>query len=247
MIQRGYGMEYEHNLEVVAHRLTLASEAVRKVAPVALTEVGVFLLAEASRDYRAKSKRQTDKAGNSWPMITRAAIISRFHRRPNSPYMKAGAEVDRLRGEEKAVLEDLRRRLPRGRNPERARQRGAIASWWFAETKEGQKASKLRKRINTKRASRRGMVDRDHSKAVIGVDTGRLVNSLDFKKQSPEMLLQASNTAVTIGTVVQYAKHFDAKRAIIASNFMTPARVARCGLIMTKHVEKLGDVGPKRG
>jgi len=247
MIQKGYGMEFSHNLEVVAHRLQLASDAVRKVAPVALTEVGVYVLGEVMRDYRAKSKGQADKAGNTWPMITRGAIITRFHRRPSSPYMKATADIIRMRNEEQTVLEDLRRRLPRGRSPARNAQRGAIASAWY-ETPAGRKAKGIRKRINTKRTSRRGMVDRDHSKAAIGVDTGRLVNSLDFRKQSPEMLLNATATTVTVGTVVSYAKHFDAKRAIIASNFMTPARVQRCESIMKKHVDRvikdtLGDAG----
>lgn len=233
MEARSHGMEFSHSLEVVAKRLDSASTKLANGDP-ALVEVGVYLLGEAQRDFRAKSRGEADKAGNTWPGITEGAIRSRFWRtRRNSQYVKMAYELQSLRNREESLLASLLKTLPRGKNAVMSKWRAGIAAKW-RETPEGREATKLRQRIKSIRERRTRIIASEHAKAKTGIDSGRLVNSLQFGKA----LLEVASNFLTLGTQIVYAKWFDLVRPIFPENFITPQRMTRIESICKKHAEK---------
>ena len=62
----------------------------------------------------------------------------------------------------------------------------------------------------------------------IGIDTGRLVNSLDFKTTgNPDQIFTVSSKALTVGSAVLYAGYFDRPRRIFSPRFLTVDRRKR--------------------
>ena len=231
----GHGFTVSHNLDVLAQRMDSASSKVFDVSTPALMECGVFLMGEAQRDYRAKSKGRADEAGNLWLRITEGAIRSRFWRtRRNSRYVKLLADIERLRNKEATLLESLFAQLPPG--PEKASQRRAIARDWRENSKEGKEATKTRNNIRAKQEQRRSIVASEHASAAIGVDSGRLVNSLTFG--AAEAISEIVGQTLKLGTRIVYAVWFDYMRPIFPENFLTPRRKDRCLAILKKHAER---------
>lgn len=78
------------------------------------------------------------------------------------------------------------------------------------------------KRLKTKAARDRKLV-KGRVNAKIGVDTGRLVNSLKAGGNA-DQVKQITDTSVIVGTQVNYGVHFDAARPIFGPNFIDAAR-----------------------
>lgn len=233
----GQGFTVSHNLDVVAMRMDRASSKVYDVAPVALTECGVWLLGEAQRDFRAKSKGQADAAGNTWPGVSEGAIRTRFWRtRRDHQYVKLAYRLQALRDQEESLLGFLIKQLPRGKNGVLSAWRRGIAWHWRRETPEGIQATQIRQQIKDIREDRQAMVTKDHAAAKTGVDSARLVNSLSFA--STDKVFEIAGNVLTMGTAIVYAYWFDLRRKIFPDNFMTPRRLERCHSIVKKHAER---------
>lgn len=72
----------------------------------------------------------------------------------------------------------------------------------------------------------------------IGIDTGRLINSLDFKAKSPFRLLTVATQSVTVGSVIKYAGHFDEQRKIFPPGFLTLDRKKQVQLVFNRSYDK---------
>ena len=94
---------------------------------------------------------------------------------------------------------------------------GNKLSLYLAQAKEARKG-----RATTARGKTRPSV----GAVAIGIDTGRLIRSLDykFKSQDTEFRVSTKSVTVGVGSTILYAPHFDAKRPIFGPGFLTPSR-----------------------
>lgn len=88
--------------------------------------------------------------------------------------------------------------------------------------------SRLRKlqsyREKTK-ADKRTAIDQAMASHEIGVDTGRLINSLEFSTDNPsDTQLTIKDHTVTVGSAVKYADDFDSARPIFSEKNITEDR-----------------------
>lgn len=215
-------------------RLRSIKGALAKVRVEWHRAIGVQVVAWAIQDYRAKARHGADAAGASWKPITRAAIATRLAAR--APWQSISLQLAALWREQAPILAELRRKLPRGKTPTRARQRGAIAAKF---TQSHSRLKAIKRRRAQLRARRQRDIDREFAHHEIGVDTGRLINSLTFgepalasirapkQKSGPppsRAIFLVSDRDVTVGSNMSYAKYFDEARPIFSANMITPAR-----------------------
>lgn len=236
------GFSFEMNLErEVAHVSKLPKKLI-EITPTILKAMGVQAVSWAIQDFRTRSDGGS-AAGVAWKPITESAVRTRLAGR--TPWVKQRAELSSLREQEKPILEKLRRTLPSNKtlgnrkiDSQRGNKiRGMLSRQFEEKNPELQKIRKKRQQIRDKRKS---TIARELSAARIGVDTGRLVNSLVFgvpelaqirvpkKPTKTEGLTRGvfdirSNT-IRVGTVIDYAKHFDRLRPIFPDGFIDAAR-----------------------
>ena len=249
MLMKGGGGNIEHEFEQLAFRFDKASQATVESRGIILRSAGVQCLSWAFRDFRAKARKGTDAAGGSWADITRSAFVSRLAKR--SPYQRLLSQRHELTAREKELTKDIAKGMPKGSSAGKAKARAAIAWQFYEANPELRKIQKNRAAIRKKQQA---MIDKESSQYEIGVDTGRLVNSLTFgikelasqqvkskpgEKQPPPAVLKIEPNAVTVGSALEYAAHFDAKRPIFGPNFITPERQKQLENKAVKLFEKL--------
>lgn len=208
-----------------------------------LTAFGVQMASWAVQDYRARSEGN-QAAGVVWAPITRSAAVTRL--RARAPWQDDSASLASLHEQEKPLKEQLRKKLPKGRDAKKAKQRGRIAADFQAKSKEWQAIKRKRKTIKDRRKRN---IEKEHASAKIGIDTGRLVNSIVYgvpelasvrAPKTSAIVGQGGNniafgmtkgvfrltpTSVTIGTQMQYADHFDRLRPIFPDGFLAGNRL----------------------
>lgn len=223
-----------------------SAEEIQKHSRDIVTAIGVQAVAWAVQDYRDRSERKS-AGGIQWPVLTDSAIVTRLAAR--KPWQTLQGQMEALRKQAEPVLEELRRKLPSNKAKTksgktlaasvRGKQRGRIARD-FEELDK--RLENIRKRRADVRAKKRALVTKEKSEAKIGVDTGRLVNSLvygvpelaDIKPppmrpgtpNPPRAIWDVAKNSVTIGSNMSYAGYFDLLRPIIGVNFLDAARVA---------------------
>jgi hypothetical protein len=168
-----------HNFGEVVANLDLAQKNVAAAREPAMKAVGVRVLSWGYQDFRAKSKGET-AGGQTWHAITDAAVWSRV--RKSQTYINTIAAARALYGEP-PMPEELRKRLPKGKGKYLQAVRGAIIRKYMETHPEYDRAVKAaQKKRQTIRGKRQKLFDKYNSGKKIGVDTGRLANSLQFGK-----------------------------------------------------------------
>lgn len=224
-------------------RLKSQADDIRRKALVAM---GVQMAAWGIQDFRDKSEGRVAQ-GIKWPKITRAAAVSRL--RARMPWKNDTAELKALRAAEALIVAEVRRMLPRNAaktkggktlsKEARQRQRGAIIA---AELKKRGDWRKIKRARKTVKARRKRMIDKEHAAAKIGVDTGRLVNSITYGvpelreikvpalkagAETPTRGLWILGTrSIEIGSRMPLAVWFDSRRTIFPASFIDSRRGA---------------------
>lgn len=225
------GLKVQANFSQVIARLRVAKAKTPDVQQQAHRAIGVQAVAWAVQDYRTRARGGTDPSGASWRPITRDAIRSRLAKR--APWKSIGDQLRSLSQQDAPLRDELRRRMPKGAG--KGAQRAAIARD-YAE-KDKRLAANRRKR-KTLRAKRERLVDKEHAKHEIGVDTGRLIASLTHGERElasirvprpkgpppPKAEFRTTRTSVTVGSNLEYAEHFDRLRPIFPDGFITGDR-----------------------
>jgi hypothetical protein len=116
---------------------------------------------------------------------------------------------------------------------------------------------KLEARVERAKAAKEKYLHPILTKAKIGIDTGRLVNSEMFgvpelkmrpmscsgRKLRPgeqpqqEAIFETDHSSVTVGASMNYAKFFDEQRPIFGANFLNPERAEKLGDLAAKATE----------
>lgn len=108
---------------------------------------------------------------------------------------------------------------------------------WEPIGREGAR-SRLRKLGSYKKldkASKTALIDQTVAQHTIGVDTGRLRNSLGVG--SAESINEATESYVVVGTKNSIAEYYDEKRPIFGDGFISSGRVNQIEEIVEKKVE----------
>lgn len=254
MMIRARNFGYSHNFDQEVAKVRLVGEQIEKSGKPVLTACGVQIASWAVQDYRARSEGRV-AGGIGWRPITRGAAVTRL--RARQPWKNDTAKLAALRDEAKPHLESLRRKLPAGPGDTKKRQRGYIA----ANAPEQKELDKIRKKRKTVKDRRKRQIDKEHASAKIGVDTGRLVNSLVFgvpelssvravplkpgTEQPPraEFRIQdsGSNATLRMGSNMQYAVHFDRLRPIFPDGFIDEQRKTQLEAIALKVTQNIVD------
>lgn len=214
----------------IKRRLLRARADLAKPRRQALVTGGVQIISWAVQDYRERARGGT-AGGISWRRLTRGAIRTRLSR--FAAWKTERAKLASLRQQEAPILAELRRTLPRGAKYKA--NRGAIASK-FAEDNKALK--RIRKQRASIRAARNKRTDAMLAKHEIGVDTGRLVNSLVFGvpelaavrvpknagEAPPKAEFKVADSTVTVGSNLVYAPAFDRLRPIFPPGFISKER-----------------------
>lgn len=213
-------LEARHTLGGLAVRLNAAAKISQQRRPQLLTAIGAQTASWVVQDYVAKSRHGADAAGKTWADIQPETVKNRIRRL--APYR-------RLRDRLKALSQQARQ-IRTGKVGAR-------------KLSEGSKAKRL-KQIEASRAKIREQIEALYAAALgqyaIGIDTGRLINSLVFgrpelakirvrppqgtDKQPAVAVLDVKADSVTIGSNQEYAHHFDEKRPIISAGMITTER-----------------------
>ena len=109
---------------------------------------------------------------------------------------------------------------------------------WEAISREGAR-SRLRKLASYKKASKSEksqMIDQTVSQHSIGVDTGRLRNSLSIG--NAQNINEVTPDYIKIGTKISYAGYFDELRKIFGPDFINSERQKKLESIINKSVEE---------
>lgn len=236
MMVRSRGFSFEMNLDKEVIRVQQFEKHLQDITPDILRAMGVQAVSWAVQDYRSRSDGGT-AGGTTWNPITAGAIRSRLAGR--TPWQRQTEQLLKLRAEQEPLTEKLRRKMPEGDDPKIKARRGAIARK-FMESEDGKKLEKIKKKRRDIRAKRKTTIERELSTARIGVDTGRLVNSLVYGVQELSAIRPPARLANTqglkpalftiqgnqirIGSVMEYAKYFDEKRPIFPVGFLDPNR-----------------------
>jgi hypothetical protein len=211
---------------LVTRKAGLAQKNVAAAREPAMKAVGVRVLSWGYQDFRAKSKGET-AGGQTWHAITDAAVWSRA--RKSQTYINTIAAARALYGEP-PMPEELRKRLPKGKGKHLQAVRGAIIRKYMATHPDYDRAVKsAQKKRQAIRGKREKLFEKANAKKKIGVDTGRLANSLVFGK--PGNLFTVSSLSVTVGasaidpkTGKDYAVYFDEDRKIFGDGFIDAKR-----------------------
>lgn len=221
-----------------------------------LTAMGVQAASWAVQDYRAKSEGKA-AAGITWAPITRGAAATRLAAR--APWQNDSAALAQLHAQELPLKEELRKKLPKG--SKKKSNRGKIASDFYENSSKWKSIRKKRKTIKERRQRN---IDKEHSAAKIGIDTGRLVNSIVYDVPELSSVKAPKSSAivsqggkkvafgitkgvfivtehsVTLGTNMQYATDFDRLRPIFPVQF-DATRTAALNNIATKTAQAIID------
>lgn len=250
LMKGGGGGGLDHNFHQLAAQVRNAAKATEQQKPIVMRALGVQCLQWAVIDFRKKGRKGTDAAGGSWPDITRSAFVSRLAKR--SPYQKNRESRKALTVRERELTKDIANGMPKGSSARARKARAAIA-WRFYEDHPELRAIQ-KKRANL-REKREALISKESSKYEIGLDTGRLLASLTFgvpelAKSKPSKIdggqptnakLDVSATGITVGTTMEYAEHFDAKRPIFSPGFITPQRQKRLESLAASRIQFLLD------
>jgi len=175
MMIRARGYSFEMTLDAEVTRLRALSRHLEDATPTVLTAMGVQAVSWAVQDFRDKSNGGS-AGGVSWKPISLAGARTRLAGR--APYRSDSKSLQGLREAEKPLKEMLRRRLPKG--GDRKPNRGAIAADFMRSTPEGKELKSIQKTRQKIKKKRAGQIEREKNSAKVGVDTGRLVNSLVY-------------------------------------------------------------------
>lgn len=214
-----------------AGRLRAARAKLPAARKAGMRSVGVQVIAWAVRDFRGRSTGGS-QGGTTWRRIGRSAIASRLAKR--SPWQAIGTTLAAMTAVERPLRENMARMMPGSGTRQ---QRGAIAHA-FEEANPIIKTNKAkRKKLKAKRKS---MIDSEFARHAIGVDTGRLVNSLVWGEPElaginpgkmrpgtpppPRAEFKEGKDSITVGSNLEYAKHFDKIRPVFPRTMITPAR-----------------------
>lgn len=215
----GHGFTITHTLDEEVTRARDLAKATDEQATTILEAIGIQVLSWIWQDYRTKARGGTDPAGNKWKPITKAAIRSRLLKRQSYR-----SKVDQVRAlqQQNQVTAGQAFWLQLGRQPAGV-------------------AESTSKRIQSLHKQKRDMVDAEHAKHEIGVDTGRLVNSLEVGRgYVSDTILDVDRKSVRVGSALKYAAHFNAKRPIIDEKNLTPARLAELDEIIEEVLQPEG-------
>lgn len=209
----GVSGRIRHNLHALAARLAKLNGELPIVRKTILTAVGVQVQSWGFQDFRERA-RGAAAGGLSWTPIGELAIAGRLLKR------KAGEKILRM--------------LPGGASGVRRKQRAAIlatAVFGPLPPVSGRKQKPaVRQRVQARRRALQAFarqVKKEFARHEIGVDTGRLVNSLAFGKGGknvPGQVFQIQGKSVIVGTIVSYAKNFDGRRPIFGAQFIDGGR-----------------------
>lgn len=238
-------------LESDFHKVITRVKRVRDELPdtrkAGMRAVGIQVVAWAVQDFRARGLGQT-AGGVRWRPITRSAIRSRLAKR--SAWRSISSSLERMTDQERPLREELRRKMPKGGS---ADQRGAIAHRFEEANPLIGKNRKRRKGLKTRRNA---MVEREFASHTIGVDTGRLVNSLVFGQPDlaklgagrlragtpapPKATFAVREDSIEAGSNLSYAKDFDKLRPIFPTTMINQAREKELEeLVADVHEEQL--------
>lgn len=185
-------------LDQVAASIKLAGRNVVAARKAALDAIGLQLTAWAQLDFRDKSAGKT-AGGVTWKPIKITTIGGRL----------IGASDNTTgRRTRSGVGEQVRRMLRRdAKGGNRAMRAGII----YRACTDPSFVPAFFAKVQTEWANHK-----------IGVDTGRLANSM--KAGQPGHFRKTGGNAVTIGSQIKYAKFFDAVRPIFGPNFIDQHR-----------------------
>lgn len=117
---------------------------------------------------------------------------------------------------------------------------------------KGDTSPKAKKKRQSIRDKRKATIAKELGSARIGVDTGRLVNSLVYGVQDlasikpparltgvapPRAAFDIQGNNIRIGSNLQYAGYFDEKRPVFSGTFMNPDRRQQMDKLIEKTVE----------
>jgi hypothetical protein len=179
-----------------------------------LTAVGIQTQTWARTEFRKKARGATDVWGILWAPLTLFAIAARLLKRA------AGRAILKM--------------LPRGSGKQKAR--GAILAMaidgYGPPLVNGPTKASLAR--DAKLAKFASAVREEKKEAEIGVDSGRMVNALQFGR--PDSIFHVEAQAVTIGVGVGYGPRFDAHRKIMPDT-LTPGQTEQLETIAVKAYE----------
>lgn len=247
MMLRRRGFHFSMPLDQEVLRVQQFAKHLTDISPKVLTAVGIQAVSWVVRDFRTKSDRQS-AAGVQWRTIGIPACVKRVAGRPL--WKKQQAQLLELREQQEPLVEALRMMLPPG--PTKDANRRSIAQK-FKETKEGKALAKIRKKRAAIRDKRKKEILKEHQGHRIGVDTGRLVNSLVYGVQelsnisAPKMRAGAkppdraffdmNGFSIRVGSRMDYAEEFDRLRPIFSPNFIDPTRRQLMDKLIEKTIE----------
>ena len=241
MMIRSRGFQFKMTLDDEAVRLHNLARHIEASRPKVLTAIGVQCVSWAVQDFRARSNGQ-QAAGVSWEPISLSGARTRLAAR--QPYKTDSANLLALHNEEAPLREKLRLKLPKGKTPGKAKSRGKLAAD-FMSTDEGKAIKAIQKKRGTIKARRAREIEREQKNAKVGVDTGRLVNSLVYgvaeleaaikvptgkgvPKPGQEPLTRAmfdvTSNSIRVGSHMKYAEYFDQRRPIFPPGFIDATR-----------------------
>lgn len=186
------------SLEAVATRLRLAGRNVRAARKAALDAIGLQLTAWAQQDFREKSAGKT-AGGVKWKPISIMTIGGR---------LVAAADSTTGRRTRSGAGQTVRRMLRRNAKGGNHAMRAAII---YRAVTDPTFVPEFFAKAQMEWANHK-----------IGVDTGRLANSL--KAGQPGHFRSDAINSVTVGSQVVHAKFFDALRPIFGPNFVDAKR-----------------------
>mgnify|MGYP000906855358 FL=1 len=264
MMIRARGFSFEMTLDQEATRLRALARHLEDATPTVLTAMGVQAVSWAVQDFRERSNGG-NAAGVSWAPITLSGARTRLAGR--APYRNDSRELKSLHEQEKPLLEKLRRKMPSNKRLAGQKQvygpkktpgmiRGKLARN-FMETEDGQKIVEIRKNRQKIKKRRAKQIEREKSNAKVGVDTGRLVNSLVYgvadlssiktpkgkDSEAPrENLKRAafdiSGNVIRVGSNMKYAGYFDERRPIFGPDFMSSDRKQKMDRLIEQAIDK---------
>ncbi len=215
-------------------RLQQLPRFIQEAEETVLRAIGVQVVSWAVQDYRARSEGR-EAGGATWKPLSDGAIYSRISAR--TPWQRDTEQLKALREQEKPILDELRRKLPKGKTPAKKKARGAIISKFMKERPDLRRIKANRKRIREKRKK---MFEKEKGAAKIGIDTGRGINSLVFGVADLKSIKTGSKVTdtngmenavfdlgrgqITVGSGIKYMQYFAEARPIFPSGFIDQSR-----------------------
>ena len=215
-------------------RLQQLPRMVQEAEETVLRTIGVQVVSWAVQDYRARSEGR-EAGGVTWKPLSDGAIYSRISAR--TPWQRDTEQLKSLREQEKPILEELRRKLPKGKTPAKKKARAAVAKKFSEDRADLRRIRSNRKRIREKR---KRMFEKEKGAAKIGIDTGRGINSLVFGVADLKSIKTGAKVTdssgmenavfdlgrgqITVGSGIKYMQYFAEARPIFPPGFIDQSR-----------------------